>query len=272
MLANTKTTVAIISDSEGIVVRGIIGKLKDNGIPVRFIGDKEDQLERNSMSDIFVVSLGSEKAEFERTLKSLCSLTKNTDQKVLLIGEKTDFFNMEAELPELKKFDHMGRPVDLDELVKYVLSYDKEEAQANAEKKKKADELPKPEILPQDEEVKKILIVDDDAAYAKMVRSWVKDVYATAVVTSGMQAITYMLKNKVDLVLLDYEMPVVSGAQVMSMMREEEALRDVPVIFLTGVSSLETVKNVMALKPEGYILKSSPCEELLDKLTEVLNR
>ena len=112
--------------------------------------------------------------------------------------------------------------------------------------------------------VKRILIVDDDPSYAKMVREWIKDDYQTDIVTAGMQAITFLLKNKADLVLLDYEMPVVDGPGVLQMLRQEPETRDIPVVFLTGVGSKDSVQRVMELKPAGYVLKSTSRENLLE--------
>ncbi|MBR4718635.1 MAG: response regulator, partial [Lachnospiraceae bacterium] len=115
---------------------------------------------------------------------------------------------------------------------------------------------------------KRILIVDDDPSYAKMVREWIKDVYQTDIVTAGMQAITFLLKNRVNLILLDYEMPIVDGPQVLQMLRQEPETKDIPVVFLTGVGTKESVQRVMALKPTGYILKSTSRENLLTYLKD----
>jgi CheY-like chemotaxis protein len=83
-----------------------------------------------------------------------------------------------------------------------------------------------------------------------------------------MQAITYLVNNRVDLILLDYEMPIVDGPQVLEMLRSESATKDIPVIFLTGVGTRESVTRVMALKPSGYILKTTTREDLRNKLKE----
>ncbi len=103
-----------------------------------------------------------------------------------------------------------------------------------------------------------------------MVREWIKDTYKTDVVTSGMHAITFLLKNPVNLILLDYEMPVVDGPQVLQMLREEEATSNIPVIFLTGNGTKEAVTRVMELKPDGYVLKSTTREDLLNYLSKKL--
>ena len=138
-------------------------------------------------------------------------------------------------------------------------------ASANAKKENKDEGSEK-----RAEDKKKILIVDDDPSYAGMVRTWIKDIYKTTVVTAGMQAITFLLKNHVDLILLDYEMPVVDGPQVLQMLRSEPATADIPVVFLTGVSTKEEIMRVLALKPDGYILKTTPRDDILVYLQKKL--
>ena len=91
-------------------------------------------------------------------------------------------------------------------------------------------------------------------------------------VTSGLQAIKWLGKNKADLILLDYEMPVTSGPQVLEMLRSDDETRSIPVIFLTGRSDKESVMSVLALKPEGYLLKNIEKEELLEKLNDFFMR
>ncbi|MBR5637079.1 MAG: response regulator, partial [Pseudobutyrivibrio sp.] len=111
-----------------------------------------------------------------------------------------------------------------------------------------------------------ILIVDDDPNYMNLVREWLMDDYKVAMVTSGMRALTWLGTNKVDLILLDYEMPVTTGPQVLEMLRAEDETRDIPVIFLTGNDSKESVMSVVELKPQGYFLKTMPKDEFMNKI------
>ena len=115
---------------------------------------------------------------------------------------------------------------------------------------------------------KHILIVDDDPSYAKMVKEWLKDTYKVHVVTNGLQVLTFLEKNPIDLILLDYEMPEINGPQVLQILRQEPTTRLIPVIFLTGVDTKENVMKVMDMKPNGYMLKSTTKEQLLDYLKE----
>ena len=58
-------------------------------------------------------------------------------------------------------------------------------------------------------------------------------------------------------------MPVTTGPQVLEMIRSDDTLADLPVMFLTGKSDRESIMNVLALKPAGYQLKSNSKEQLL---------
>lgn len=105
---------------------------------------------------------------------------------------------------------------------------------------------------------KTVMVVDDSGSMLLAVKSWLEDEYKIIMANSGTMAIKYLSMNKPDLVLLDYEMPVINGKQVLEMIRSEEDFRDTPVIFLTSKNDKESVMEVMSLKPEGYLLKTMP--------------
>ena len=103
---------------------------------------------------------------------------------------------------------------------------------------------------------KNILIVDDDVSYMSMIMEWLKDKYRVSLANSGMEAITWLAGNTADLILLDYEMPITTGPQVLQMIQSSERTADIPVIFLTGKNDKESIMAVLELKPAGYLLKS----------------
>jgi len=74
------------------------------------------------------------------------------------------------------------------------------------------------------------------------------------------------------LVLLDYEMPIVDGKQVLEMIRSETEFADIPVIFLTSKGDKESVMQVMALKPDGYLLKTMPPEDIKQSVDAFFER
>ncbi len=100
---------------------------------------------------------------------------------------------------------------------------------------------------------KNILIVDDDPTFLKTVKGWLSGDFRVNIVNSGMQAITFIAKHTPDLILLDYEMPVTTGPQVLEMIRSESATGTIPVMFLTGK---EKLKNQIRDYFEGLKSKS----------------
>ena len=128
------------------------------------------------------------------------------------------------------------------------------------------------DIIQEEEEVmaeqKHILLVDDDVVALRTITNYIKDYFRVSVAKSGTAAISFLAKEIPDLILLDYEMPVCNGVQTLQMIRAEEAYKNIPVFFLTGVSDAQMVKTAVDLKPEGYILKSISQGALISKIRE----
>lgn len=109
---------------------------------------------------------------------------------------------------------------------------------------------------------RKILIVDDSDFMRQNIVSLLKEDYKMMESSSGVSAIRKIATNRPDLILLDYEMPVCDGKQMLEMIRSDKDIADIPVFFLTGRSDRESVKKVMSLKPEGYLLKTLSSEDI----------
>lgn len=108
----------------------------------------------------------------------------------------------------------------------------------------------------------KVLIVDDSKTIRHFISDMLKEDYDVAQAESGIAAIRTITLNKQDLVLLDYEMPICDGRQTLQMLRSDPNFADMPVIFLTGRGDPESVRNVMSLKPAGYLLKNRNLESI----------
>lgn len=106
------------------------------------------------------------------------------------------------------------------------------------------------------EKKKKILVVDDSVFIRNRMQQLLSDQYELSEADSSISAIKAMAVNRPDLILLDYEMPVCDGRQTLEMIRADKDAADIPVIFLTGRGDRETVRKVLELKPEKYLLKT----------------
>jgi CheY-like chemotaxis protein len=167
---------------------------------------------------------------------------------MVIIGDRRDIQHVYDNIPGEMIYKVLNRPLDAEEYINSVKDLFKK--------------------IDSGEYKKSILVVDDDPTYLGVVREWLKSSYQVAMVSSGLQAIKWLGKNKADLILLDYEMPVTDGPQVLEMLRADEETKAIPVIFLTGKSDRESVMAVLSLKPEGYFLKSIEREELLNNLKD----
>ena len=65
-------------------------------------------------------------------------------------------------------------------------------------------------------------------------------------------------------------MPVVDGRTTLKMLKDKEDMRDIPVVFLTGVSEKEHIEAVLELKPQGYVLKPAEPEKLIAVIQKIL--
>ncbi len=249
MSENSKKVVILLLQYS-VVAKGMERKIKDAGYFVETISENFDVINSFAAStDVFVMYLPSEITDDKLKLHQvshICNMIHELGSKMMIIGEKKYHSDLSLAVNYLDDYLYLDRPVDNDALINAIQNTINKSALASAKKE--------------------ILIVDDDPSYAGMVREWTKDTYKTYVVTAGVQAITFLSKHKIDLILLDYEMPVCDGPQVLQMLRQEEATADIPVIFLTGNGTKEAVSRVMELKPAGYILKTTTRDNLLYNL------
>lgn len=113
-----------------------------------------------------------------------------------------------------------------------------------------------------------ILVVDDDPLMLKMLKEQLREDYDVATAVSGKIAMKFLERKKTNLILLDYEMPGENGPEILEKLRANEATKDVPVIFLTGVSEREKIQEALALKPQSYLLKPVDHEKLVNAITK----
>ena len=239
--------VLIVSGSETFTVRGLEMKLGALGVETVFVSPKirdiEEKLGEISLVILYTDDMVEDAAESLVYLKDRCM---EQDRKVLVIGKEAEFKTVEQYLPPECILQFLERPLEMDKLLSEVSGFLDEEA-AFARRKR-------------------ILIVDDDMSYMKMIYDWLKGQYRVSMAGSGMQAITWLAKNSADLILLDYEMPVTSGPQVLEMIKSEPQTADIPVMFLTGKNDKESIVKVLALKPADYLLKTIDRKGLTEKL------
>ena len=244
-----KNRVMMIGKKESFITRVLSKKLQDTGIECEFVPWSVNTINAKWEGTHLIVMYMEDN---ERPPEDVIQFLKDhlDDEGVLFIpiGEKTEIQFVLDNMPGEMIYKTFVRPVDNGEFANCI-----------------SDLMSKMES---GEFKKTILVVDDDPSYLGLVREWLRGTYKVAMANSGLQAIKWLGKNKADLILLDHEMPVTSGPQVLEMLRSEEDTKSIPVMFLTGKSDKNSVMAVVALKPEGYFLKTIGKEELLENLRE----
>ena len=119
---------------------------------------------------------------------------------------------------------------------------------------------------------KNIMVVDDNALLLRNMHVLFKDHYNVILVKNGMEAINKVMEKKPDLILLDYEMPDMSGAEVYRFFRADENTKDIPIVFLTSIADAQVVSELLSLKPEAYLLKPTEKGKLFSTIEDVLQR
>ena len=239
----------VVAEKESFIVRVLVEKAQSARIYCEFAQSKVEEISKK-LEGVSLITLYLADASYpsDEVIHYLIEKMEANGQQVILIGEQLDLEHFVGKIPEHLVYTTFSRPVDNAAYTKEITNY--------------FDKINSGEFK------KSILVVDDDANYLAIVREWLKDTYKVFMVNSGLQAIKWLGKNTVDLILLDHEMPVTSGPQVLEMLRSDDETKNIPVMFLTGKSDKESVMKVVALKPEGYFLKSIQREELLEKLHE----
>ncbi len=242
---NRKTL--IVAANEGFIIKGLETKLEGIGVASSFsqpvMKDIREKCEDTGLIILFTDDAIGDIANTLVFIKDYCS---EHNEQVIVIGAKTEYDVLKGYIPSNLIYQFFERPLDMEQLLNEIEKYMEEESQYAR--------------------LKSILIVDDDVSYMSIISEWLKGSYRVSMANSGMQAITWLAKNHADLILLDYEMPITPGPQVLEMIRSDTELADIPVMFLTGKSDKESIMKVLALKPVGYLLKTVDKKELNESI------
>lgn len=239
--------VLVIGEKETFIIKVLLGKLNDAKIETAFASENVNAINvnwpENGIIAYYMEAGARLSSEVETFLKDKLS---EDNKQLFIIGDPVDTRSVTDTFPPHLIGKVFGRPLDYDAFINAVSIYFNLEAEGEMKKS--------------------ILIVDDDPNYMGLVREWLKDTYKVSMANSGMRAIKWLSVNKADLILLDYEMPVTSGPQVLEMLRSDQETKGIPVIFLTGKDDKESVMAVLSLKPEGYVLKTSGKDEIVNTI------
>lgn len=241
--------VLIVSHTKSFIVSSLSSQLELLGHNVFSAQDSPNEIGKVK-EDIHLLLLNAEDVDMDG-LVYMKDKAIEENIPIYAIGDMNEMRDVRASIPEQFIKREFLRPINVKDIVEIADNYLKKEA-GNLKKK--------------------ILVVDDSGAVLRNVKAWLQDKYQVIVANSGAMAIKYLAMNHPDLILLDYEMPVCDGKQVLEMIRAESEFSAIPVIFLTGKNDRESVLSVSALKPEGYLLKSMPPAQIVQTIDDFFEK
>ena len=118
----------------------------------------------------------------------------------------------------------------------------------------------------------KILIVDDDPLLRELLGELLElEGHATVAVESGMEGLAKLREGGFQLVTLDVEMPLLSGIEVLKLIRRDPTLVKLPVLMVTGQSMMAELDAAFGDGATGYILKPFDLLALSASVTKALS-
>ncbi len=242
-------SILVVSESNNFIVMSMEEQLKERGHKVLHASDAPNEIgkitEPVNLLILWADDLGMEGIIYLRDR----IIEEGTP--VYVLGDIDSVQKVQDIIPNqfIRKVFH--RPVDIKDVVEQVHKFMQEDASQLK---------------------KKILVVDDSGAVLRSVKGWLEDKYQVILANSGAMAIKYLAMSRPDLILLDYEMPVCDGKQVLEMIRAESEFSNVPVVFLTNKNDRESVLSVSALRPEGYLLKTMEPAQIVQAVDQFFER
>src|SRR5271157_5099066 len=119
-----------------------------------------------------------------------------------------------------------------------------------------------------------VLVVDDSAAIRKILQRVlrqtgmaIRTIYEAG---DGQEALDLLKTLKVDLVLLDINMPKMDGLQLLALMRSSVEWRHIPVVMITTEGGEATVSEAVKLGAVGYVRKPCTADQIKEKLAGIL--
>ncbi len=243
-----------VSDRESFIIKSIMKNLESSGQDCVFSTLEIENLKKvkDKIGSIVYLYIDDKNDIDDTGATYLRDICLDNDYELFIIGYKEDIDEIRTRIFQKGVSGEYHRPVNAGQLSEEILREADKEATVGHKKH--------------------ILVVDDSGTMLTTIKSWLEDKYRITPVNSAMNAINFLSKEKPDLILLDYEMPVCSGPRLLEMIRSDVDCSDIPVIFLTGKDDAASVKSVLALKPAGYLLKSLPREKIVEEVDNFFNK
>ena len=117
-----------------------------------------------------------------------------------------------------------------------------------------------------------ILMIDDDMSYLKQVHAMLQDTYNVIIINSAKLALTYLTKHIPDAIIMDYQMPLYTGASLMNIIQKNTRGINVPIIVLSGALDKEVLQEFYQYNPAAILAKPASRKTLIQTIETALRK
>ncbi len=118
--------------------------------------------------------------------------------------------------------------------------------------------------------MKHILMIDDVTTNLKCATEVLKKKYKLSTAKSGVKALEFLEHTKPDMILLDINMPDMDGYELLEIMKKDDEYKDIPIIFLTAESDMESEAKGLEMGAMDYIRKPFDPDILLSRIAKAM--
>ncbi|MGM0419180.1 MAG: chemotaxis response regulator CheY [Thermodesulfobacteriota bacterium] len=119
---------------------------------------------------------------------------------------------------------------------------------------------------------KKVLIVDDFSTMRRILKNILKQIGFTSIseADDGTTAWEELQKNSFDLIICDWNMPKMSGIELLKKVRADDTYKDIPFLMVTAEAQKQNVIEAVQAGVSNYVVKPFTAESISEKLEKII--
>lgn len=117
----------------------------------------------------------------------------------------------------------------------------------------------------------KVLIVDDFATMRRIMKNILKQIGFTNIIEAddGTTALEELKKNKIDLIISDWNMPKMTGIELLKAVRSSGEYKDIPFLMVTAEAQKQNVIEAVQAGVSNYVVKPFTADQISEKLEKI---
>jgi two-component system, chemotaxis family, chemotaxis protein CheY len=117
----------------------------------------------------------------------------------------------------------------------------------------------------------KVMIVDDFATMRRILRNILKQIGFKNIIEAddGKHALKELKKEKVDLIMCDWNMPEMPGIELLKNVRSDDELKEIPFVMVTAEAQKDNILEAVKSGVSNYVVKPFTAETITEKLNKI---